>query len=115
VGDRDAIEPAQQRARHLPRFGGPGIRQRAFFGHQEKGIQVRIEAADTVEMRLGELDRGQFLGGDAPCRFGDGKHRRHQLCSAVKVSAGSASRGSGAFTRAIISRKITAPGRIALT
>jgi hypothetical protein len=114
VGDRDAIEPAAQRARHLPRFGRLGIRQRAFFGHQEKRIELRIEAVDPAKLRLGQLDRRQLLGGDAACGFGNGQNR-HQPCSALKVGAGSASRGSGAFTRAIIRWKISAPGRMAFT
>ena len=57
VRDRDAVELAAQRSRHLPRLRGFGIRQRAVFRHEEKRIQVRIEAADTVEMRLREFDR----------------------------------------------------------
>ncbi len=114
VGDRDAVERSAQRARHLPRFGGLGIGQRALLGHHQERIQLRIEAADALEMRLGELDRRQLLGGDELRGFGDGQDR-HQSCSTSKVSAGSASRGSGALMRAIMPWTMSAPGRIAFT
>ena len=100
VGDRDAVELAARRARHLPRLRGLGVGQRALLRHHQERIELRIEAADAVEMGLGELDRRQLLRGDELCGFGDGQDRHH-FCSTSKVSAGSASRGSGAFTRAI--------------
>ena len=98
VGDRDAVERSAQRARHLPRFGGLGVRQRALLGHHQERIQLRIEAADALEMRFGELDRRQLLGRNELRGLGDGQNR-HQSCSTSKVSAGSASRGSGAWMR----------------
>jgi hypothetical protein len=64
VGDRDAVELAARRTRHLPRFRGLGIGQRPLLRHHEKRIELRIDAADAIEMGLGELDRRQLLRGD---------------------------------------------------
>src|SRR5471032_452283 len=115
VCDWDAVEGATPLPGHLPCFCRTGIGQRALLAHEQERMELRIEAADALEMHLRKLNRGKLPCRDAPPGFGDSQDRRHYFCSTSKVSAGSASRGRGALMRAIISRTISAPGRMART
>ena len=115
VGDRDAVERAAQRARHLPRLGGLGVGQRALLRHHQERIELRIEAADAVEMRLGELDRRQLLRRNELRRFGDGQDPT-SASAPHRRSARARLRAAAAHSRArSCPGRSSAPGRSPFT
>ncbi len=59
-----------------------------------------IVRSDAVEADPGQLDRRKLARRDQRGGFGDGQERVHQRISGSKMTAGSASRGSGAVARA---------------
>src|SRR5947209_8699506 len=87
---------------HGLRAGGGGIGEGPLLGHEKKRVELRIEPPDARQVAFRELDRRDLATLDQAVGLGDGEDLGHQSGSALKVTAGSASRGNGAFTRSII-------------
>ena len=63
-GDGDSVHRAADVALHDFLLGLPGGPEGLFAGDRKVGVELEVQVVDAVQVCLGSLDGGQFLGGD---------------------------------------------------